>query len=48
VRPDRVVSIRDPLPSGDYVVSCMTLHQRLGTTVENVPLAEGYLMRQAA
>jgi tetratricopeptide (TPR) repeat protein len=48
VAPDRVVSIRDAVPGADYIVSCMTLHHRLGITPETVPGAEGYLMRGAA
>ena len=47
VRPDRVVSIREPVPSADYIVSCMSLHQRLGVTVEAVPGAGGYLLKAA-
>ena len=48
VYPDTVVSIRDQVPDADYIVSCMTLHQRLGITTDNVPGAEGYLMRRSA
>ena len=47
VRPDRVVSIRDQVPGADFIVSCMTLHQRLGVTVETVPQGAGYLLRAA-
>lgn len=42
--PDQVVSIRDAVPAGDYLVSCMSLHQRLRVTPDTVPGAEGYLL----
>lgn len=38
VAPDQIVSIHAPLPPTiDYVVSCMSLHQRLGVRPETVP-----------
>lgn len=43
VSPDRVVSIRDQVPTADYLISCMSLHARLGITPDNVPGADGYL-----
>ena len=43
VAPSGVVSIREPVPNADYIVTCMTLFNRLGTTTENVPEASGYL-----
>lgn len=44
VAPDRVISLnRQALPPVDYCVTTMTLHHRLGITVETVPGAAGYL-----
>jgi tetratricopeptide (TPR) repeat protein len=43
VAPDRVVSIRDDVPSADYIVTCMTLHHRLAITPTTVPYPGGYL-----
>jgi hypothetical protein len=43
VAPDRVVSLEGPVPTGDYIVTTMTLHHRLAITTTTVPHADGYL-----
>jgi tetratricopeptide (TPR) repeat protein len=43
VAPDRVMLITDPMPPCDYVITTMSLHHRLGITLDTVPGAEGYL-----
>ena len=43
VAPDRVVSLEEPVPPGDYIVTTMTLHHRLAITTTTVPHADGYL-----
>lgn len=48
VAPDNVISLYDPIPSADYVISTMSLHHRLGITPETVPGADGYLRTVAA
>lgn len=47
VAPDAVCNIREPVPGADYIVAAMTLHHRLGITLDTVPHAEGYLKRAA-
>jgi tetratricopeptide (TPR) repeat protein len=43
VTPDRVVSLEEPVPCGDFICTTMTLHHRLQITPETIPGAAGYL-----
>lgn len=43
VAPDAVIPMTDPIPRADYIVTTMTLHERLKVTTDTVPSAGGYL-----